>query len=155
MDTILFVIQSAYTDGILRSVYPMKLQTNYSEFKKKRQFADVELFACDFTNGITEGFKPESLCSDVTNSPSELSMESPTEIVCQWFHLQKWIYHHLADSFLPYFSFFFPIPTLPSQTTNNQPQKKKSHFSQHKAYFFKFCSHSIRILIYYGFYHFL
>jgi hypothetical protein len=61
----------------------MELQTKYSEFKKKRRFADVELFTGDFTNEITEGFKPESPCNDVTNSPSELSMESPTEIVRQ------------------------------------------------------------------------
>ena len=82
MDTIPFIIQSVYTDRILRSIYPMELQTKYSEFKKKKAVR-VELFTGDFTNGITEGFKPESPCSDVTNSLSELSMESPTEIVRQ------------------------------------------------------------------------
>ena len=35
MDTIPFIIQSVYTDRILRSIYPMELQTKYSEFKKK------------------------------------------------------------------------------------------------------------------------
>jgi len=39
----------------------------------------VEFFASDFTDKITEGFKPESSYSDVTNSPSELPMESSTE----------------------------------------------------------------------------
>ena len=33
--------------------------------------------------------------------------------------------------------------------------QKKSPFSQHKSYFFKFCGHNIRVLIYCGFYHFL
>ena len=58
---------------------PTKLQTEYSEFNKKRRFVDIELFACDFIDGITEGFKPGSPYSDVTNSPSELPTESPTE----------------------------------------------------------------------------
>jgi len=46
---------------------------------KKRWFADVEVFKGDFIDEITEGFKPGSPYSDVTNSPSELSTESPTE----------------------------------------------------------------------------
>jgi hypothetical protein len=40
----------------------------------------VEVFAGDFTDGMTKGFKPRSPYSDVTNSPSELPMESPTEV---------------------------------------------------------------------------
>jgi hypothetical protein len=40
----------------------------------------MEVFAGDFTDGMTEGFKPGSLYSDVTNSPSELLMEAPTEV---------------------------------------------------------------------------
>jgi hypothetical protein len=40
----------------------------------------VEIFAGDFTNGMTKGFKPGFPYSDVTNSPSELPMESPTEV---------------------------------------------------------------------------
>jgi hypothetical protein len=74
----------------------------------------VEIFAADFTDGITEGFKPEYPYSDVTNSPSELPMDSPSEWVRRWFPRQKLIYHHYADPLLSYFSFFFPIPTLPS-----------------------------------------
>jgi hypothetical protein len=61
---------------------PTKLQTEYSKLKKKR-FADVEVFADDFTDGIIEGFKLGSLYSDMTNSPSELPTESPTEGVCR------------------------------------------------------------------------
>jgi ABC-type oligopeptide transport system substrate-binding subunit len=39
--------------------------------KKKRQFADMKVFAGDFTDGITEKFKPESSYSDVPYLPSE------------------------------------------------------------------------------------
>jgi hypothetical protein len=50
-------------------------------FLKKRRFADVEVFASDFTNEITKGFKPGSPYSDVTNSLSELPMKSSIEVV--------------------------------------------------------------------------
>jgi hypothetical protein len=43
----------------------------------------VEVFAGDFTDGITEGFKPGSPYNDMTDSPSELPMEPPTEVVRQ------------------------------------------------------------------------
>jgi hypothetical protein len=39
----------------------------------------MEVFAGDFTDGLTEGFKPGSPYSDVTNSLSDLPMESLTE----------------------------------------------------------------------------
>jgi hypothetical protein len=39
----------------------------------------VEVFAGDFTDGIIEGFKPGSPYNDMTDSPSELLTESPTE----------------------------------------------------------------------------
>jgi len=39
----------------------------------------VEVFAGDFTDGITEGFKPAAPYSDVTDSPSELPTESPRD----------------------------------------------------------------------------
>jgi hypothetical protein len=41
----------------------------------------MEVFAGDFTEGITEGFKPGSSYSDVTNSPSKLPMKSLIEVV--------------------------------------------------------------------------
>jgi hypothetical protein len=40
----------------------------------------VEVFASDFIDGITEGFKLGAPYSDVTDSPSELPTESPTEV---------------------------------------------------------------------------
>jgi len=78
MNTILFVIQLVYTNGILQSVYTDEITDKISRIKKRR-FADMKLFVGDFTDRITEGFKPGFPYSDVTNSPSELSMESPTE----------------------------------------------------------------------------
>jgi len=38
----------------------------------------MEVFAGDFIDGITEGFKPGSPYSDVIKSPSELPTEPPT-----------------------------------------------------------------------------
>ena len=131
---------------------PTELQTKYSEFfLKKKQFVDVKVFASNFTNGITEGFKPGSPYSDVTDSPSEVPTKSPTEVVCRWFNRIKLIYHHYVDPLTLYFSFFFPFPTLPSQIENNHSQKKKSPSFQHESYFFKLCDHNIRVLIYYRF----
>jgi hypothetical protein len=42
------------------------------EFFLKKQYDDVEIFAGDFTDGMTEGFKSGSSYSDVTHSLSEL-----------------------------------------------------------------------------------
>jgi len=50
----------------------------YSELKKRR-FADVEVFAGDFTDGITEGFKTAAPYGDVTDSPFEMPTESPRD----------------------------------------------------------------------------
>jgi len=55
---------------------PKELQTEYSKLKKKGRFADVEVFAGDFTDRITEGFKPGAPYSDVTDSPSKLPTKS-------------------------------------------------------------------------------
>jgi len=52
----------------------------YRILKEKKQCDDMEVFADDFINGITEGFKLGSSYSDVTSSQAELSMESLMEI---------------------------------------------------------------------------
>jgi hypothetical protein len=39
----------------------------------------VKVFAGDFTDGITEGFKTAALNVDVTNSPIEMLTESPRD----------------------------------------------------------------------------
>jgi hypothetical protein len=58
---------------------PTELQTQYSELKKKERFTDVEVFASDFTDEITEGFKSGAPYSDMTDSPSELTTKSPRD----------------------------------------------------------------------------
>jgi len=56
------------------------LRIRYQLFDRvKKQFNDVEVFAGDFTNRLTKGFKLGSPYSDVTNSLSNLPMESPTK----------------------------------------------------------------------------
>jgi hypothetical protein len=45
------------------------------EKKKKRHLDDVEVFVGDFTDEITERFKPGSSYIDVTYSPSELPIK--------------------------------------------------------------------------------
>jgi len=59
---------------------PTELQTEYAEFfLKKKRFADVEVFAGDFTDRITEGFKLAAPYNDVIDSPLELLTESPRD----------------------------------------------------------------------------
>ena len=60
---------------------PTELRIKYSELKKKKRFADVEVFAGDFTNGITKGFKTAAPYVDVTDSPFEMPMESPRDSI--------------------------------------------------------------------------
>ena len=62
---------SVYTNRLLRSVYTNDI-TDGLFIIKKRQFADVEVFAGDFTNRLTEGFKSAAPYSDVTDPLSEL-----------------------------------------------------------------------------------
>jgi len=47
----------------------------YSELKK-RWFTDMEVFAGDFTDGLTEGFKTTAPYGDVIDSPFEMPTES-------------------------------------------------------------------------------
>jgi len=113
--------------------------------------------------------------SDVTGSPFKLPTDSPRDLKWQirtmtclcfrqnhrrnnrrsfrrWNRRKKLIYDSSADPLLPYFSYFFLIPTLPickQPAPPPPPQKKKSSSYQHnKLYFLKFCGHSIRVLIY-------
>jgi hypothetical protein len=109
----------------------------------------------------------DSSYSDVTGSPFKLPTDSPRDLkwqirtvtsLCvrqnhrQSVRRKKLIYVHVssADPLLPYFSFFFLIPTLPicKQPAPPPPQKKSSLYQHNKLYFLKFCGHSIRVLIY-------
>ena len=47
--------------------------------KKKRRFAVVDVFAGDFTDGITEGFKTADPYGDVTASQFNMPTESPRD----------------------------------------------------------------------------
>jgi hypothetical protein len=64
-------------------IYRHNYRGTIKNFAKKKQVDDVEVFASNFTNEITEGFKPGFLYSDVTLSPTESPRESPTEIFRQ------------------------------------------------------------------------
>jgi hypothetical protein len=46
------------------------------KIKKKRWFADMEVFAGDFSNGITKGFKTADPYDDVTDSSFNMPTES-------------------------------------------------------------------------------
>jgi hypothetical protein len=141
-DTFPSVLQSVTTDGIFFirnsvSNYRQKLflgsyRLNYGRksfwIKKKRRVADVEVLAGYFFWRIQN----DSPYSDVTGSLFKLPTASPRDLkwqirtvtcrsFCQnhrrsfrrWNRRKKLIYVSSADPLLPYFSFFFLIPTLP------------------------------------------
>ena len=56
-------------------IYRWNYRRNIQKLKKKR-FIDVEIFTSDFTDWITERFKPGSPYNDVTNSLLEFPMAS-------------------------------------------------------------------------------
>jgi len=110
----------------------------------------------------------DSPYSDVTGSPFKLPMDSPRDLKWQihtvtclcfrqnhrrsfhrWNRRKRLIYVSSADPLLPYFSFFFLIPTLPiCKQPAPLPKKKSSSYQHNKLYFLKFCGHNIRVLIY-------
>jgi hypothetical protein len=50
---------SVYSDGISLSVYTDRIADGlYSLFGKLQRCGDVDFFSDEFTNGMTEGFKP-------------------------------------------------------------------------------------------------
>ena len=65
-----------FTDKTILSIYniPIELLRDYLEFWKKKQVDDVEVFAGNFTDIITEGIKPRSSYNDVIPSPKESLM---------------------------------------------------------------------------------
>jgi len=115
----------------------------------------------------------DSTYSDVTFWPFKMPTESPRDLkwqirtvtcrffrqnhrqfhrwkIRQWNHRKKLIYVRSADPLLPYFSFFFLIPTLfiYKQPSPLPPKQKSPSYQHNKLYFLKFCGHSIRVLIY-------
>jgi len=92
----------------------------------------------------------DSPYSDVTGSPFKMPIESPRDSklqirtvtcrffrqnhrwkICRWNRRKKLIYILSTDPLLPYFSFFFLIPTLPicKQPTPSPPNKNLPHLS--------------------------
>ena len=115
----------------------------------------------------------DSQYSDLTGSLFKLPTESPRDLKWQirtvtcrcfrqnhrrhhrrksrrWNSQKKLIYVNSADPLLPYFSFFFLIPTLPicKQPAPPPPKQKYPSYQHNKLYFLKFCGHNIRVLIY-------
>ena len=162
------VLQSVTTNRIFsvrNSVSNYRLNYGRKSFwiKKKRRVADVEVLASYFFRRIQN----DSPYSDVTGSPFKLPTESPRDlkwqihmVTCRFFHqnhrrkIRRWnrrkklIYVSFADPLLPYFSFFFLIPTLPICKQPAPPKQKSPSYQHNKLYFFNFCGHSIRVLIY-------
>jgi hypothetical protein len=177
MDTFPSVIQSVTTGGQFSvrnsvgnyrrkySVGSYRLNYGWKSFRiKKRWVADVEVLAGYFFRRIQN----VSPYSDVTGSPFKLPTDSPRDLKWQirtvtcrcfrqnhrwsfhrWNRQKKLIYDSSADPLLPYFSFFFLIPTLPiCKQPAPLPPKKTPSYQHNKLYFLKFCCHSICVLIY-------
>jgi len=90
----------------------------------------------------------DSPYSDMTGSPFKMPTESPRDSKCQirtvtcrffrqnhrrksrrWNRRKRLIYILFADLLLPYFSFFFLIPTLPIYKQPAPPNKNLPHLS--------------------------
>ena len=126
----------------------------------------MDIFAGDFTDGITEGFKTADLYGDVTTSPFNMSTESSRDskrnfrtVTCLFtVRMADRIIERIILSVNPSVKVnICPLCQLCSSsfqsqlspTANNQPKKKNFPSSQHnKLYFLKFCGYNICILIY-------
>jgi hypothetical protein len=137
------VILPVYTDGHIQSVF-IDGMTNEICRIKKRQFADMDVYAGDFSDGITEGFKMANPYGDVPCLPSEL--HGITDGIILSVNLSAKVNVCLLCLLCSFLLLLNPNSPLLQTTT---PPKKKSPSSQHnKSYFLKFCGHSIRVLIY-------
>jgi hypothetical protein len=107
------VIQSVTTDG------------KVSELKKKAGSLTWRFWRVIFSDRLTDRFK--TTARTVTESPRDLKWQIRTVTcrffhqnhrrhhkrkVCRWNRWKKLIYVSSTDPLLPYFSFFFLIPTL-------------------------------------------
>jgi len=96
------------------------------------------IFSDDFTDGMTEGLKPRSPYSDVALSPADYTDKH----VLLGIPSVKVNKYPCSDTLFLYFSFFFPIPPLPSQTVANHPsQLSPSSQHQHSSFLY-FCTWS-------------
>jgi len=129
------------------SVRSYRLNYGRKSFRiKKKRVADVEVLEGYFFWRNHQRIQNDSPYSDVTGSPFKLPMDSPRDLKWQirtvtcrcfrqnhrrsfrrWNRWKKLIYDSSADPLLPYFSFFFLIPTLPiCKQPAPLPQKKKT-----------------------------
>ena len=129
----------------------------------------MEVLAGYFFRQNHRRIQKDSPYSDVTGWPFKMPTESPRDlkwqihtVTCRFFRqnhrrqIHRWnlrkklIYIRSTDPLLPYFSFFFLISTLPicKQPAPLPPKQKSPSYQHNKLYFLKFCSHSIRVLIY-------
>ena len=118
---------------------------------KKRRVADVEVLAGYFFPTDSKRQPVQCPYNDVTGSPFKLPTNSPRDLKWQirtvtclcfrqnhrrnnrwsfrrWNRRKKLIYDSSADPLLPYFSFFFLIPTLPICKEPAPPSPKKKIF---------------------------
>jgi hypothetical protein len=105
---------SVFPDGIILLVYTDSITDGLFRILKKKHVDDMEVFAGDFTNEITEGIQTGSPYSDVTLSPTESPRESPMKIFSL---VIPSVNVNISprcrpSSPLPYFSFFFPYPCI-------------------------------------------
>jgi len=148
-DTILSVLRSVTTDGKFLLVVTDWITDGKVFVVKKRRVADVEVLAGYFFWWNHRWIQKDSPYNDVTGSPFKLPTESLRDlkyqirtvmcrlfrqnhrrfhrrIVHRWNRWEKLIHVRSADPLLPYFSFFFLIPTLPicKQPAPPPPQDK-------------------------------
>jgi hypothetical protein len=131
-DTFPSVIQSVTTDGNCPSVVTDWITDEKVFELKKRLVADVEVLAGYFFRRNHRRIQNDSQYSDVIGSPFKMPTESPRDskwqiltVTCRFFYqnhrwkIRRWNRQKMlinvlsADPLLPYFSFFFLIPTIP------------------------------------------
>jgi len=157
-DTFPSVIQSVTTDGpfsIRNSVgnYRRKIFVGIYRLNYGRKSFRIKKKTGRWRGGFGELFffrriQKDSPYNDVTGSPFKMPTESPRDLKWQirtvtclcvrqnhrqsfrrWNRRKKLIYVSSADPLLPYFSFFFLIPTLPICKQPAPPKKNLPHIS--------------------------
>jgi len=144
------VIQSVTTDWKCPSVVTDWITDEKRSELKKRLVTDMEVLAGLFLLMESPRDSKWQIHMVTCWFFRQNSRRTHRQKIHRWNRQKKLIYVLFADPLLPYFSFFFLIPTLPiCKQPAPPPPKQKSPSSQHnKIYFLKFCGHSIRVLIY-------
>jgi len=106
----------------------LKCWRNHRGIRNGRSVRWRDRFTAWNSDGITEGLEMADLYGDVSMFPSESQTESPRDFPSVK-PSEKLIYALSADPLLPYFSFFFLIPTLPICKQPAPPNKNLPHLS--------------------------